>query len=301
MRKTKALVVANPAPAVRRSADLANEEWDQLVTMWLHGRPESTIYIYETPIRVFRKRMAGKRIAQVTLLDLQHYASDMMAAEEKPRTICRKLSTIKSLLTFCHKTGAIPFNVGVALKMPHVPDDLAERILSEAQIKQLIKLGGANKRDTVMLRVMYVAGIRAAEVSGLRWMDCQPRQTGGQITVLGKGNKTRSIVVSTKVWAALMSIRPKDADPQGNVFVREDGKALDRTSITRIVRNSAKRAGLEEAVSAHWLRHAHATHSLDHGAPLPLIQQTLGHASLETTQRYLHVHPDDSSSRFINA
>jgi len=304
MPKSKALIVASANPpdniGPKRNARAIEAEWDQLTQMWLHGRPDSTCEIYEAPIRVFRARVSGKRIGEVTLLDLQNYASDLIAAEEKPRTISRKLSTIKSLLSFCHRTGAIPFNVGIALKLPTIPDDLAERILTEAQVQQLIKYGAANKRDGVMMRVMYVAGIRAAEASGLRWLDCQARDKAGQITVLGKGSKTRTIVLTPKAWAALLSIRQTSNKPDDYVFSGPTGKRIDRTNITHIIQAAARRAGLEAAVSAHWLRHAHATHSLDHGAPLRLIQATLGHSSLETTQRYLHVHPDDSSSRFIH-
>jgi len=74
---------------------------------------------------------------------------------------------------------------------------------------------------------------------------------------------------------------------------------MDRLSVHRIVKLAAKRAGLGDAVSAHWLRHAHASHSLDRGAPISLVQATLGHASVATTGRYLHARPNDSSARYL--
>jgi len=274
-------------------------EWDQIIQMWLHGRPESTVAVYTPEIEAFRRRVPGKRLAEVTLLDLQNWAVDL--AKQKPRTVARKLSTIKSLLSFAHRAGVIPLNVGAVLRAPKIPSDLAEKILPETAIQKLIR-SGADKRDNAMLRLMYVSGIRASEVAGLRWVDCQSRWGGGQITVLGKGNKTRSIKVSRESWAALMEIKPRKAQPEDPVFVSRWGKAFDRTGINVVVAAAAARAGLEaHHVSPHWLRHAHATHSLDRGAPLLLIQQTLGHASLATTQKYLHAHPEDSSSRFLKA
>ncbi len=80
---------------------------------------------------------------------------------------------------------------------------------------------------------------------------------------------------------------------------REGGGALDPSQAHRIVKRAAQRAGLSEAMSAHWLRHAHVSHALDRGAPVHLVQATVGHASLATTSRYAHARPSDSSSRYL--
>ncbi len=93
-------------------------------------------------------------------------------------------------------------------------------------------------------------------------------------------------------------LRPADSDAP--VFrSREGGGALDPSQVHRIVKIAAKRAGLLDAVSAHWLRHAHVSHALDRGAPVRLVQATVGHASLATTSRYAHARPSDSSSRYL--
>jgi integrase/recombinase XerD len=134
----------------------------------------------------------------------------------------------------------------------------------------------------------------------LRWIDVQPRSNGGQIVVLGKGQKVRAIRLPLKLWHALEAFRPKGAVPDAPVFTREDGKPLSRTYVTEIVSQAARRADIPRAVSAHWLRHCHASHSLDNGCPLPLIMKTLGHSNLSTTSAYLHTNPDDSSSRFLD-
>ena len=282
-----------------RVPDVPDNDWGRLIGMWLHGRPESTCGIYRPEIAKFGEWVNWKPLGQISLADLQNYTLQM--PDQKPRTIRRKLATIKSLLTFCHKTGAIPFNAGTALRMPAAPNDLAEKILTEKQVSQLIRCE-PSKRKKVLLRVLYSAGIRASEAAGLRWVDVKPRSDRtGQITVLGKGAKTRTIKLSAKVWHALEEIRPKDAAPEEPVFQREDGGPMDRTYVTKIVARAARRAGIPLRVSAHWMRHAHATHSLDHGCPLPLIQRTLGHTSLDTTNKYLHVSPEDSSSRYLDA
>jgi len=80
----------------------------------------------------------------------------------------------------------------------------------------------------------------------------------------------------------------------------ELGRHLDRTQVYRIVANAALRAGIQGKVSPHWLRHAHASHSIERGAPIHLVQQTLGHASVATTSRYLHARPNDSSSLYLS-
>jgi integrase/recombinase XerD len=286
-----------------RNTDLVrvpDNEWSHMIGMWLHGRPQSTCGIYRPEVAKFGERVGWKPIGQINLEDLQNYAIELMP-DQKPRTIRRKLATVKSLLTFCHRTGLIAFNPGAALRMPAAPNDLAEKILTEKQVRQLIA-SEPNRRNKILLRVLYSSAIRASEAAGLRWVDVRPRnERTGQITVLGKGGKTRTIKLPAKVWQSLEGIRPKNAAPEQPVFQRADGGPMDRTFVTKIVARAAHRANIRLRVSSHWLRHAHASHSLARGAPLVLIQRTLGHTSLDTTNRYLHINPEDSSSRYLDA
>lgn len=290
-RGDKALVKAPPPN---------NPEWEPIISLWEHGRPASTMKVYMPVVRDFQAFCRPMRIGQVTLAVLQQYEETW--GHLKRSTINRKMSTIKSILGFAHRIGAIPFDVGRALRLKHVPDTLAEKILPAKDIRRMIRLT-ENPRDQAIIRVLYGAGIRASEASGLRWMDCRERdKQDGQITVLGKGDKTRTIRVSHDIWKSLMMIRPADAKPTDPVFVSRNGdiRPMDRTRITQVISEAAQRAGIEEHVTAHWMRHGHATHALDAGAPLPLIQHTLGHASLITTQRYLHVHPEESSGSYLS-
>jgi site-specific recombinase XerD len=112
---------------------------------------------------------------------------------------------------------------------------------------------------------------------------------------------TRAIPLPASVWKLLESLR-ESGGPDDAVFrsrKKKNGDRLRPLAVLRIVRQAAERAGIQAAVSPHWLRHAHASHALDRGAPIHLVQATLGHASITTTGRYLHARPNDSSSRFL--
>jgi integrase/recombinase XerD len=297
MKKSKALVPINKAPR-KRAGSAGLSDWDRIVPMWLHGRPESTQDVYKPVIEEFRKYVHSKPIANITLPDLQDFADTF--SDLKPATLERKLCTVRSLLTFSHRTGLIPFDVGRALRTPKVPENLVAKILSEEEIQRIIQ-AAPNQQSRILIRVLYASGIRASECSNLRWKDVKPRETAGQITVLGKGSKYRSILLPPAVWQALMAYKPEVVHPNAYVFTSRKGGPLDRTTITHMVERAARRAGIDKAVSAHFLRHGHASHAIDHGAPITLVQNTLGHGSIVTTQRYIHAHPDQSSSGYITA
>jgi site-specific recombinase XerD len=189
--------------------------------------------------------------------------------------------------------------VAADLKLPRYADRLAERILAESDVQRMIALE-TDPRNRVLLLLMYTSGLRVSEACGLRWRNLRARGDAGQLTVCGKGGTTRAVLLPAAMWKDLLSldaVRSLDAP----VFRSRTGKVLDRSRVLRIVQESAKRAGVDGAVSPHWLRHAHATHSLERGAPIHLVQATLGHASIATTSRYLHARPTQSSAEFIVA
>jgi integrase/recombinase XerD len=192
----------------------------------------------------------------------------------------------------------LPFDVGRALRLPAVRGRLAERILPEADVHRILSLE-TNQRNRALLLLLYASGVRVSEACGLCWRDVRPNGDGVQITVFGKGGKTRAIQLPATVAQVLWKLRgPADEDVP--LFrSRKQGAALGPLAVLRIVRQAARRAGISAAVSPHWLRHAHASHALDRGAPIHLVQATLGHASITTTGRYLHARPTDSSGRFL--
>ena len=203
---------------------------------------------------------------------------------------------MKSLLSFGHKTGYLVVNVGAPVRLPRIKGTLAERILDVDAVLHLLALE-RHPRNKALLRLLYLGGLRISEACGLRVRDLAPRDDAGQVTVFGKGGRTRVVLLKASVWHELAGMR--GADPDAPVFRSREGGALDPSQVHRIVKIAAKRAGLSDAVSAHWLRHAHVSHALDRGAPAHLVQATVGHASLATTSRYAHARPSDSSSRYL--
>jgi integrase/recombinase XerD len=191
---------------------------------------------------------------------------------------------------------------------------LAQRILPETEVARLFDLAGPG-RDRILLGLLYQSGVRVSEVARLKWCDVVVRDGGrttvgdpptvgapatptGQITVFGKGGKTRSILLKPQTWQALLALRGQ-AQPADPVFRSRKGGHLDPSRIRRIVYAAAQRAGLPAGVSPHWLRHAHASHALDRNAPIHLVRATLGHSSVSTTGRYLHARPSESSSLYL--
>jgi integrase/recombinase XerD len=237
----------------------------------------------------------ARPLHEVTLGDVQAFADSL---DGKPASRARTLAAIKSLLSFAQRTGYLPLNVGAAVKLPPRRDTLAERILTEADVHRMLALEH-DRRNKTMLRLLYVAGLRVSELAGLRWRDLQERAEGGQVTAFGKGAKTRTVLLPAAVWRELQAMR-NGSSLDAPVFPsRSGGGHLHPTSIERVVFAAARRAGVEGKVSPHWLRHSHATHALERGAPIHLVAATLGHASVATTGRYLHARPADSSSRYL--
>jgi integrase/recombinase XerD len=281
-----------PAPlsTVPRAADTDA----QLVTLWLHGRSKHTQRAYGADAERFLAFVA-KPLAMVTLGDLQALADSLTG---KPSSRSRTLAAVKSLLSFGQRTGYLALNVGAALKLPAGKNTLAERILTEPEVLRILALE-PDRRNQVLLRLLYIAGLRVSEIADLVWRDLQPRTDGGQVNVFGKGSKTRTVLLPTSIWRELLRFRQHAALDAPVFASTRGGGHLHPTAIERIVAKAAARAGIEVKVSPHWLRHSHATHALERGAPIHLVQATLGHASVATTGRYLHARPTDSSSKYL--
>ena len=266
----------------------------QMVRLWLsRSSSPNTRRNYEREARRFLAHV-GKPLGSVRMGELQDYLASLPGSSA---TVALAASALKSLFTFAQEVGFLRFNIGAAVKVPPIKNTLAERIMSEADALLMIRQEPV-LRNRVLLTVLYGGGLRISEVCGLRWRDLMTRDEAGQATVFGKGGKTRVVLLSAATWKVLTALRggaPADAP----VFLSRKGGALDPSAVHRVVKAAAARAGLQAEVSAHWLRHAHASHSLDRGAPIHLVQATLGHASVATTGRYLHARPSESSARFL--
>ena len=266
----------------------------QMIRLWLaRSASPNTRRNYEREARRFLAHV-GKPLGHIRIGDLQDYVAGRSGSSA---TVALAASALKSLFAFAQEVGFLRFNIGAAVKVPPIKNTLAERIMPEADALLMIRQE-PDLRNRVLLTVLYGGGLRISEVCGLRWRDLAVRDEAGQATIFGKGGKTRVVLLSAATWKVLAALRGK-AGPDAPVFLSRKGGALDPSAVHRVVKAAVARAGLSAEISAHWLRHAHASHSLDRGAPIHLVQATLGHASVATTGRYLHARPSESSARFL--
>jgi len=294
---SSAVVLYDPPPAFLPAPDHPPRQagTDADVTrLWLHGKAAHTRRAYRHDIGRFQA-FVGKPLAAVTLGDLQAFCDSFTGLADSSRG--RAVAAAKSLLSFGCKIGYLRFNVGAAVSAPRTKCALTERILSEGDVQRMLALE-PDARNAAILRLLYCAGLRVAELHGVKWKDCTPRGDAGQVVVFGKGSKTRSVLLSAATWETVSGLQG-NSGPGEPVFRSRKGSPLSCCQILRIVRAAAQRAGIPARVSPHWLRHAHASHSLERGAPISLVQATLGHSSVATTGRYLHARPNDSSGRYL--
>lgn len=197
-------------------------------------------------------------------------------------------------------------NPAAALKLPTPKDTLSERIQPERLVHRMIAME-TQPRNRLLLTLLYTTGIRRAELCGLRWRDVQEREIDGlptgQIVVFGKRKKTRSIVLRPEVWEELQALRGEAGEDDPIFLSRQRGpdgtKALKPAQVHNIVRKAAECTDIKKPISPHWFRHAYASHALNHGAPISLMQSTLGHASMAQTGKYAHAQPDASSGQYL--
>lgn len=288
------LIVELPGPAEQDAPFLAT---------WLFGKSEKTQKAYSSDMSKFYA-IVGKSLQAVRLEDFQTFINSLVSL--KPSSKARAIATVKSALTFGQKTGYLAVNVGTVVKLPKLEDKLAERIMSEQSIARMFALEN-NARNHAILVLLYRAGLRVSELCNLAWRNLQERDQAGQITVFGKGSKTRYVLLDESTWLEVMSLKSGEASPDDYIFQSrqtrsrgsKDSRRIDASRIHQIVIAAAKRAGIPGNVSPHWFRHAHATHTQEHGAPISLVKETLGHKSIETTAKYSHIRPNASSTTFL--
>jgi site-specific recombinase XerD len=292
-------------PALRAGSD------ELLIRRWLGSKPSpQTRIAYDSDIRQFRKWFA-RPLGQASVDDLQAYVAEL-GEHLSPITVARRISSLRSLFAFAHGTGYLRFNPALAVPLPRVEDTLVERILDTSQVGRILLAAptrrdvvaaenvpvGDTPRNRVLLQLLYACGGRVSEVAHLRWRHIRRREGGALVSLHGKTG-TRQVRIGEALFGALQDLRRPDDRDDDPVFRSRKGGPLTRNAIWRVVKLFAAAAGLDDA-SPHWLRHAHATHALRNGAELHVVQRSLGHQSLASTGRYLHVAPEESSSDFIN-
>lgn len=265
---------------------------EHLVVLWLTGRPTTTQRVYRMTVSRFLARLQAKGLSlqTATVADLIEWVDTLSGA---PRTKARAISTVKSLLTYAHRTGYTVFNVGRALRCPKIPDDLHERIMEETDIRTLFE-AAREGQERVFLRFLYTSGARVSEACGVRFKDI----VGNRVTLMrGKGGRSRTVVVPIDVLDAVRELR-RPSDHDGSlVFKSRWGTPLKPRTAQMMLKRISARASQE--ATPHYFRHAHATHSLDHGAPIHVVQRSLGHKNVSTTSRYLHARPTEGASQYL--
>ena len=169
------------------------------------------------------------------LADVQQYHDSL--ANLKPASVKRALSAIKSLFAFGFKLGYLSFDIGRALKLPSFRDELAERYMSETEVLRIISLE-PNPRNRAILLTLYAGGFRVSEICTLKWRHLQDRDSTGQITVHGKGGKTRTVLMPKAVWEAIQTLE-QNPPPEGPVFRSRKKGDLDQSAVWRIHRKSS--------------------------------------------------------------
>lgn len=269
----------------------------RLVQEWLDcNNSAATRRAYARTHQEFIAFIGNRLLTTVSTRDVLDYRQHL-SNRAKPSTVNQRLATIKSLLSYCHKAGYLIGNPGAIVKLLPVPDKLAERILDVNQILTIIALE-QNCRNHALLSLLYYSGGRVSEICQLTWKNLQTRDSGGQVTLYGKGGKTRTVKLNTRMWQELQELRG-NAEDDAPVFRSRKGGHLDPSQVDRIIRTASERAGITANVSAHWFRHGHASHALDAGCPVHVVKETLGHSSLATTSRYTHARPTESSSDYL--
>jgi integrase/recombinase XerD len=269
--------------------------------LWLNdGLARNTLESYRRDVAQFAAWLAaasGGTLMDAQAADLRrHLAWQVEAKGAKPRTTGRLLSSLKRFFQFALREGLRKDDPAAGLDAPKVGRALPKS-LSEEEVESLLAApdveNAQGMRDRAMLETLYASGLRVSELVGLKV--AQANLDMGVIRVLGKGSKERLTPLGEEAVAwiaryqrearpALLGARKSDA-----LFVTARGGPMTRQAFWALVKRHAATAGIRAAISPHTLRHAFATHLVNHGADLRVVQMLLGHADITTTQIYTHV------------
>ena len=292
---------------------------DKLIELWVRLKNSvHTQRAYRRDIEFFRD-FVEKPLVEVTLEDALDFCDNLDELEItnkrgeskllEDNSKRRIINSVKSLYSFAYTSGLFPTNVMAAIKPPSAKSAISQRILPEATVLKMILLE-EDQRNHAILHTLYSAGLRVSELCNLRWRHVLRRAEGVQLDVMsGKGDKQRHILLPESSWNVLSAIR-EGASEEDFVFQSRQevsregyykGTRLDTTTVFRIVREAAKRAGIKNwtEVSPHWLRHCHGSHAIDRKAPLTVVRDTLGHSNISVTNEYAKARPDQSSSQYL--
>ena len=251
-----------------------------------------TILNYRLDLEGFLGFLKGIALSlkKVDYLCLRRYLSELKSKDYKPRSLARKLSSLRSFFKFLQREGLLKSNPASALRTPKLDRKLPD-FLSEGEMAFLMESPPldqiSGRRDRAILEVLYSTGIRVSELVGLNREDVD--FISNMVKVAGKGKKERLVPIGDKALEVLKDYLDARSSSNSVLFLNRNGGRLTTRSILNITNKYIRLMGLRKRLSPHALRHSFATHLLDRGADLRSVQELLGHTNLSTTQIYTHV------------
>lgn len=268
--------------------------------LWLEdGLARNTLESYRRDVRQFGawlKAHDGKSLVEAGHGEIQAYLGHRFARKVRATSAARLLSSLKRFYRYAVRTGKAPSDPTLKIDSPTLPRGLP-KTLTEADVESLISAPDVENslglRDRAMLEILYASGLRVSELVTLK--AAQVSYDMGVVRVMGKGSKERLVPLGEEAleWLTRYAREARPALLAGrasdDLFVTARGAAMTRQAFWQLIKRYAARAALAKAISPHTLRHAFATHLLNHGADLRVVQLLLGHSDISTTQIYTHV------------
>lgn len=268
--------------------------------LWLEdGLSKNTLESYRRDLRQFSVWLEKRSVAGLlaaTKTEVLAYLAHRMAKGAKSRSSARSLSSLKRFYRYAVRSDAVHADPTLTVDAPMLPRGLP-KTLSEADVEALLAAPDTQTplglRDRAMLETLYATGLRVSELIGLSVV--QVSRDAGVVRVMGKGAKERLVPLGEEalVWIARYVDQGRPDLLAGRVceamFVTARGEAMTRQAFWYLIKRYASRGGVVKAISPHVLRHAFATHLINHGADLRVVQMLLGHSDISTTQIYTHV------------
>lgn len=258
------------------------------------GLAKNSVEAYERDVTAFKTYLKQVHVNDFQLMQSDHIVAFMAEMKQKNyaiASICRAIVAIKVMCRFFKRENITKQNVALHLETPKLWQ-IIPNVLSGDEIERLFQQPDVTSfvgaRDRAILEVLYSSGLRVSEVCGLKIHDVGDTF----VRIFGKGRKERLVPIGKPAIAAIdhyCLMRNTAWDKEENLFLSKSGKALDRITVWRMIKSHAKQTGIMKSISPHSLRHSFATHLLDNGADLRVIQEMLGHSSISSTDRYTHV------------
>lgn len=267
--------------------------------LWMErGLSRNTLASYRSDLVLFARWLSGHRLSllQASRSNIHAYLAERVAENSRPRSTARLLSSLRQLFRFMCREGLREDDPSALIESPRLGRGLPKS-LSESDVESLLLAPNINTalglRDRAMLELMYASGLRVSEIVTLA-LD-QINLQRGLVRLLGKGNRERLAPVGEEAldWLQSYLATAREDLLKGQrsdaVFVTSRGASMTRQAFWYLIKRHAKKIGITVPLSPHTLRHSFATHLLNHGADLRVVQMLLGHNDLSTTQIYTHV------------